>query len=93
MAKWLQTQPRLILLDEPTQGVDVGARQALWTMLDESADRGATILVSSTDYDQLAQICHRVIIFSRGQMVWELTGSDVSKEAIAEHCFLSIPMA
>ena len=92
MAKWLQTEPRLILLDEPTQGVDVGARQALWTMLDASADRGATIVVSSTDYDQLAQLCHRVIIFSRGQMVWQLTGSEVTKEAIAEHCFLSIPM-
>ncbi len=93
MAKWLQTAPRLILLDEPTQGVDVGARQSLWTMLDDSADQGAAIIVSSTDYDQLAQICHRVIIFSRGQVVWQLTGSEVSKHAIAEHCFLSVPMA
>jgi len=92
MAKWLQTGPRLILLDEPTQGVDVGARQALWTMLDESADGGATVIVSSTDYDQLAQLCHRVIIFSRGEVVWQLTGAEVTKETIAEHCFLSVPM-
>lgn len=93
MAKWLQTRPRLILLDEPTQGVDVGARQSLWTMLDDSADGGAGIIISSTDYDQLAQICHRVVIFSRGEVVWQLTGSEVTKQAIAEHCFLSMSMA
>ena len=92
MAKWLQTGPRLILLDEPTQGVDVGARQALWTMLDESADGGATVIVSSTDYDQLAQLCHRVMIFSRGQLVWQLTGAEVTKETIAERCFMSVAM-
>ena len=72
MGKWLQTKPRLILLEEPTQGVDVGARQQLLTSLNTAAKAGAAVLLASTDYDQLAQICHRVIIFVRGQATAEL---------------------
>lgn len=90
MAKWLQIEPRLLLLDEPTQGVDVGARQQLWDSLDRAAEGGACILVGSTDYDQLAQICHRVLIFARGQIVAELTGSELTQEMIAEHCYRSM---
>ncbi|MGI9494031.1 MAG: sugar ABC transporter ATP-binding protein [Geminicoccaceae bacterium] len=90
MAKWLQVTPRLLLLDEPTQGVDVGARQQLWDALDRTAERGTSILVGSTDYEQLAQICHRVLIFARGQVFAELTGAELSKESIAEHCYRSM---
>lgn len=89
MAKWLQIEPRLFLLDEPTQGVDVGARQAIWTALDAATETGAGVLVSTTDYDQLATICHRVLIFARGQIVAELSGSQLSKDTIAEHCYRS----
>nr|WP_290129090.1 ATP-binding cassette domain-containing protein [Hoeflea alexandrii] len=91
MAKWLQIGPRLLLLDEPTQGVDVGARQQIWDALDRTAQSGAAILVSSTDYEQLAQLCHRVLIFARGQIVAELSGADLTKDLIAEHCYRSMP--
>lgn len=90
MAKWLQTEPRLLLLDEPTQGVDVGARQTLWDALDKAAAQGTCVLIGSTDYDQLAQLCHRVLIFARGQIVAELTGDALTKETIAEHCYRSM---
>ncbi|MGI9498840.1 MAG: ATP-binding cassette domain-containing protein, partial [Geminicoccaceae bacterium] len=90
MAKWLQLAPKLLLLDEPTQGVDVGARQQLWEALEETAEKGTAILVGSTDYEQLARICHRVLIFARGQVVAELAGAELSKEAIAEHCYRSM---
>ena len=90
MAKWLQVTPKLLLLDEPTQGVDVGARQQLWDALDETAEMGTAILVGSTDYEQLAQICHRVLIFARGQVIAELTAAELSKENIAEHCYRSM---
>ena len=89
LAKWLQTDPRLLLLDEPTQGVDVGARQAIWDALDAAAARGAGVLVASSDYDQLAALCHRVLIFARGQVVAELSGQDLTKESIASHCYRS----
>ncbi|MCC1495028.1 sugar ABC transporter ATP-binding protein [Cognatishimia sp. F0-27] len=90
LAKWLQTDPDLLLLDEPTQGVDVGARQAIWDALDRAAADGAGVIVASTDYDQLAAICHRVLIFARGQVVSELQGADLTKETIAEQCYRSM---
>ncbi|MCB8882581.1 sugar ABC transporter ATP-binding protein [Acidisoma cellulosilytica] len=90
MAKWLQTAPLLLMLDEPTQGVDVGARQQLFAALDHAAGKGTSILVASTDYEQLAQICDRVLIFARGQVVDVLAGAAISKDAIAERCLLSL---
>ncbi|WP_375688586.1 sugar ABC transporter ATP-binding protein [Pseudooceanicola sp. LIPI14-2-Ac024] len=84
MAKWLQTGPRLLMLDEPTQGVDVGARQKLFQAIDESASKGTTVLVASTDAEQLAQICHRVIVFSKGRIAVELTGEAITKDRISE---------
>ncbi len=90
MAKWLQVKPQLLLLNEPTQGVDVGAREQIWAALASTAEAGAAILVASTDYDQLAQICDRVLIFSRGQIVAELTASELNKKTIAEYCYRSM---
>jgi ribose transport system ATP-binding protein len=90
MAKWLQTSPLLLMLDEPTQGVDVGARQQLYGALDHATEQGTSILVASTDYEQLAQICDRVLIFARGQIVEVLEGAAISKDAIAERCLLSV---
>ena len=89
MAKWLQTKPRLLMLDEPTQGVDVGARQNLFGALSDAAEQGTAVLVASTDYEQLSQICDRVLIFGRGRIVDELVGAGVSKGRIAERCLRS----
>ncbi len=89
LAKWLQVEPRLMLLDEPTQGVDVGARQDIWDALDRAAGGGTAIVIGSTDYEQLAQLCHRVLVFARGRIVAELTGANLTKDAIAEACFRS----
>ena len=69
LAKWLQTKPKLLVLDEPTQGVDVGARQAVFAALDQASRQGVALLCASTDYEQLAQICDRVLIFARGRIV------------------------
>ncbi|MCX5494479.1 sugar ABC transporter ATP-binding protein [Kaistia dalseonensis] len=93
MAKWLQTEPALLMLDEPTQGVDVGARQHLFAALDSAAEKGTSILVASTDSEQLAQICHRVLVFARGRIVKELTGAEITKDRIAEECLRSMSSA
>lgn len=84
MAKWLQTGPKILMLDEPTQGVDVGARQKLLSAVDEAAGNGTAVLIASTDAEQLAQICHRVLVFSKGRIVTELTGADITKDRISE---------
>jgi ribose transport system ATP-binding protein len=70
--------------------VDVGARQQIWDALDRTAQTGAAILIASTDYEQLAQLCHRVLIFSRGRVVAELSGAQLTKDGIAEHCYRSL---
>jgi ribose transport system ATP-binding protein len=84
LAKWLQHAPKLVLLDEPTQGVDIGARQTVFKHIKDSADNGATVLCASSDYEQLATICNRVLIFSEGKVIATLTGADVNKDTIAE---------
>ena len=87
LAKWLQRRPRLLMLDEPTQGVGFGARQQIFAALDEAAHGGTAVLCASTDADQLAQICDRVFVFSRGVAVAVLSGARLTKEAITETCF------
>jgi len=87
LAKWLQLSPRLILLDEPTQGVDVGARAQVFAAIAKAADQGATVLCASADYEQLTAICHRIFVFARGVVVGELVGSQISKSMIAETCY------
>ncbi len=87
LAKWLRLEPKLLLLDEPTQGVDVGARRQLWTSIRAAADRGASVLCASSDHDQLAKLCDRVLIFGRGQVTAGITGRDLTKEVIAARCY------
>ena len=90
LAKWLQTAPELLLLDEPTQGVDVGARQQVFAAITAAAERGTVVICASTDYEQLAAICDRVLIFARGVIVQHLVGSDVTKDRIAQQTLLSM---
>ncbi|MBV9749274.1 MAG: sugar ABC transporter ATP-binding protein, partial [Acetobacteraceae bacterium] len=87
LAKWFQTAPRLILLDEPTQGVDVGAREQVFAAIRGAAGSGAAILCASSDYEQLTAICDRVLIFDRGCIAAELSGADITKAAIAASCY------
>lgn len=90
LAKWFQIEPKLILLDEPTQGVDIGARQEVFTAIQQAAQQGAAVLCASTDYEQLAMLCSRVLIFANGRVRGELAGEEVTKEAIAERCYHSL---
>ena len=84
LAKWFQMTPKLILLDEPTQGVDIGARQTVFRHIAAAAEAGAAVLCASSDYEQLAAICSRVLIFAGGRVVASLEGDAISKDAIAE---------
>jgi ribose transport system ATP-binding protein len=87
LAKWFQTEPRLILLDEPTQGVDVGARAQVFEAIAAAARSGAAILCASSDYEQLSAICDRVLVFNRGAVTEELIGDKINKSAIAQACY------
>lgn len=82
IAKWLMTQPRLILLNDPTRGIDVGTKQEIYRLLRELADGGAAILFYSTDYDELIGCCDRVAVMYDGRIVRELEGEAITERAI-----------
>lgn len=87
LAKWLQLQPRLVLLDEPTQGIDVGACREIYERLLEACAGGAAIICATSEFEQLEQIAHRVIVFERGRIKAELRGHDVTKAGIEAACY------
>jgi ribose transport system ATP-binding protein len=91
LAKWFQTEPRLLLLDEPTQGVDVGARQQIYELIRAAAEeRGMCVVCASSDHEQLAAICDRVIVFGRGRIWRQLVGGEVTKERIVQQCYAAM---
>ena len=69
IGKWLMTAPRIILLNDPTRGIDVGTKQEIYQLLRRLADEGAAILLYSTDYDELIGCCDRVLVFYDGRIV------------------------
>jgi ribose transport system ATP-binding protein len=89
LAKWFQIDPELILLDEPTQGVDIGAREQVFATIRRMSAAEACIICASSDHEQLAAICDRVVVLARGRIVAEISGSAISKAAIAELCYNS----
>ncbi len=93
LSKWFQLLPKVVLLDEPTQGVDVGARQQVFEEIRKMAAAGAAIVCASSDHEQLAAICDRVLVLSRGRIVATLVGTDISKTSIAESCYAGFEAA
>ena len=93
LAKWLQTEPKLLFLHEPTQGVDVGARAAdLPDAGRRGRERRRASSCASSDYEQLAAVCDRVIVLARGRIASELSGDEVTKERIAEQVYNSVTL-
>lgn len=78
----LASRPEVLLIDEPTQGVDIGARIFIYETLRRAAEAGAAIIIVSSDAAELAGLCDRVVVFSRGQIVSQLEASDVTENGI-----------
>ena len=87
LARWLRLEPRVLLLHEPTQGVDIGARSGIFKILTESAARGTSVLYASVEYEDLANVCDRVLVFDRGRVVGELSGAGLTADRLAQHCY------
>ncbi|MET0748063.1 MAG: ATP-binding cassette domain-containing protein, partial [Rhizobium sp.] len=82
MSRAMLSNPGLIIADEPTQGVDVGARFEIYRILREVSDAGTPVVVNSSDAVELQGLCDKVIVLSRGHLVETLTGADVTEERI-----------
>lgn len=85
VAKWLRTNPRILILDEPTLGVDVGARQEIYTLITRLASEGTAVILISSDFEELG-ICQRIIALREGRLVGELDGR-APKYRLTELCY------
>jgi ribose transport system ATP-binding protein len=86
LARWLRRDPKILLLDEPTQGVDIGAKAAIHHQLIATAQRGTAVAMSSSDVDELAALCHRVLVLSAGRIDRQFVGDAVSASEISRAC-------
>jgi ribose transport system ATP-binding protein len=82
IAKWLVRQPRILLLCDPTRGIDVGTKQEIYQLLRRLADEGAAIVFYSTDYDELIGCCDRVLVLYEGRIKKELVGAAITEQSL-----------
>ncbi len=82
LARWLATQPRLMILDEPTRGIDVGAKAEILKLVQSLREKGMAILFISSELEEVVRDCERVIVLRDRAKVGELSGSEISEEAI-----------
>ena len=87
LAKWMQRNPPVLLLHEPTQGVDVGAKKDVFERLRDATVAGAAVVFSSAEYEDLAHLCDRVLVFREGRIAATLSGADLTEDRIVEQCY------
>jgi ribose transport system ATP-binding protein len=83
MAKWLRRDPTILLLDEPTQGVDVGAKATIHALARDVAAGGSAVVIASSDDVELCDTCDRILVFRDGRIVAEVDGERMNPEEIA----------
>ena len=82
LSKWLMSDPTVFLLDEPSRGVDIGARAEIHALIRESANRGAAVLCAVSDIEELLLLCDRIIVMRDGRITGELSAQDATEESI-----------
>ncbi|HEY1941375.1 MAG TPA: sugar ABC transporter ATP-binding protein [Roseiarcus sp.] len=82
LGRWLNLKGKLLILEDPTAGVDVGAKGEIYRLLFQALETGLSIIVISTDFVEVAAICHRALVFSRGAIVSEIAEADLTAEAL-----------
>jgi ribose transport system ATP-binding protein len=84
LARWLRREPSLLLLDEPTQGVDVMSRSDIYLTVRDTAARGCAVLVASSDLLELCALCDRVLVLRDGRIATEVSGADLTADRLTE---------
>jgi ribose transport system ATP-binding protein len=87
LARWMRLNPAILLLDEPTQGVDVGARADAYRLITHAVSQGAAAILVSSDFEELADMSDRVLILSGGCVTGEVTGAEVESSLLTEMVF------
>jgi len=84
VGRWLHTERKILITEDPTAGVDVGAKAEIYQLLFDATQTGLGVLVVSTDFEEIANVCHRALVFSRGHCVATLEGVDLSTENLIQ---------
>ena len=82
LSKWLALNPKVIILDEPTRGIDVGSKSEIYEIIDELADKGCAIIIVSSELSEIINICNRCYVLCEGKLTGELNENDFSQESI-----------
>jgi ABC-type sugar transport system ATPase subunit len=86
-AKWLFRDPKVLLADEPTRGVDVGAKRAIYTLLHDLAASGTAVIMISSELEEVIGLAHRVLVFRLGRVVAEFDGESVTEQDVLSAVF------
>ncbi len=84
LSKWMLTQPDVLILDEPTRGIDVGAKYEIYCVINELAKQGKAVVVISSEMPEVIGTCDRVYIINEGEIAGELTKEEVTQEKIMQ---------
>jgi ABC-type sugar transport system ATPase subunit len=84
IGRWLSEPIHILILDEPTRGVDIRARTEIHHLIKDLAKKGAGVLVISSDFEELPGLCDRVLIMAEGYLTGQLSGSEITREAILQ---------
>jgi ribose transport system ATP-binding protein len=87
LGKWLLLGPSVIVLDDPTSGVDPGARETIFSILREAASEGLAVLLFSTELEQLVAMCSRVLVLRDGAVTTQLAGAELTRETVTKWCY------
>ena len=82
LGKWLTGDPDIVLMDEPTRGIDIGAKSEIYRFITELADAGKTVLVFSSEFDELLSICDRIIVLCKGEIAGEMPVAEATTESL-----------
>jgi len=82
LSKWLFSKPEVLILDEPTRGIDVGAKYEIYTIINQLADEGKGVIMISSEMPELLGVCDRIYVMNEGRFVAEMPASDASQEKI-----------
>ena len=87
LGKWLLAEPGVLILDEPTRGIDVGTKSEIYLLIQQLAQEGASVLVVSSELPELLGLCHRIVLLHEGRLAGEVAAETATEEQLLTYCY------
>ena len=87
LGRWIMTSPQLLILDEPTRGIDVGAKMEIYKLINDLAEQGVAIMFISSEMPEILSLCDRTFVVKDGKLVYECARDQMTQELLAEKAF------